>query len=147
MGLTFRTSSCVGHLRCNNDDCKYLSRVHHTYPLNETEWDGSTPTSFLAGGQPPSASSILCKICKTPPSCVATCGERIYYVFGKDDMTCACIHLGVHEHLVKDGEYQDFKGWTRTLFGEHVERTLHATNSAIVMEATKELLGELLLVP
>jgi hypothetical protein len=62
-------------------------------------------------------------------------------------MTCACIHLGVHEHPVKDGEYQDFKDLTRTLFGEQVERTLHATNSTIVMEATKELLGELLLAP
>jgi hypothetical protein len=28
-----------------------------------------------------------------------------------------------------------------------VEKTPHATNSAIVMEATKELLGELLLAP
>jgi hypothetical protein len=62
-------------------------------------------------------------------------------------MTRACIHLGVHEHRVKDGEYQDFKERTRTLLGEQVERTPHATNSTIVMEATKELLGELLLAP
>jgi hypothetical protein len=147
MGLTFHTSSCVGHLRCNNEDCEYLSRVHRINPLNETEWDGSTPTPFLTGGQPPSALSILCKICKTPPSCVATCGARIYYVFGRDDITHACIHLRVHEHPVKDGEYQDFKERTRTLLGEQVERTLHATNSTIVMEATKELLGELLFAP
>jgi hypothetical protein len=147
MGLMFCTSSCVGHLRCNNKDCEYLSHVHCINPLNETEWDGSTPIPFLVGGQPPSASSILCKICKTPPSCIATCGARIYYVFGRDDMTRACIHLGVHEHPVKDGEYQDFKEWTRTLLGEQVERTPHATNSTIVMEATKELLRELLLAP
>jgi hypothetical protein len=62
-------------------------------------------------------------------------------------MTHACIHLGVHEHPVKDGEYQDFKERTRTLLREQVERTPHATNFAIVMEATKELLGELLLAP
>jgi hypothetical protein len=62
-------------------------------------------------------------------------------------MTRACIHLGVHKHPVKDGEYQDFKEQTRILLGEQVERTPHATNSAIVMEATKELLGELLLAP
>jgi hypothetical protein len=62
-------------------------------------------------------------------------------------MTYACIYPGVHEHTVKDGEYQDFKEQTRTLLGEQVERTPHATNSAIVMEATKELLGELLLPP
>jgi hypothetical protein len=60
-------------------------------------------------------------------------------------MTCACVHLGVHEHPVKNGEYQDFKDRSRTLLAEQVERTPHATNSSIVMEATKKLLGELLL--
>jgi hypothetical protein len=30
MGLTFRSASCVGHLRCDNQDCEYLSRVHRT---------------------------------------------------------------------------------------------------------------------
>jgi hypothetical protein len=62
-------------------------------------------------------------------------------------MTRACIHLRVHEHPVKDGGYQDFKERTRTLLGEQVERTPHATISVLVMEATKELLGELLLAP
>jgi hypothetical protein len=147
MGLTFCTSSYVGHPRRDNQDCEYLSLVHYTYSLNEIEWDGSNPTIFLVGCQPPSASSILCKICKTPPSCVVTCGARIYYVFGRDDMTRACIYLGVHEHLVKDGKYQDFKDRTRTFLREQVERTLHTTNSVIVMEVTKELLGELLLAP
>jgi hypothetical protein len=58
-------------------------------------------------------------------------------------MTRTCIHLGVHEHPMKDGEYQDFKERTRTLLGEQVKRTPHAPNFAIV----KELLGELLLAP
>jgi hypothetical protein len=62
-------------------------------------------------------------------------------------MTRACVHLGVHEHPVKNGEYQDFKDHSCTLLAEQVERTLHATNSSIVMEATKELMGELLLRP
>jgi hypothetical protein len=57
------------------------------------------------------------------------------------------VHLGVHEHPVKDGGYQDFKDYTRTLLGEQVERTPYAINSTIMMEATKELLGELLLAP
>ena len=34
-----------------------------------------------------------------------------------------------------------------SLLGKQVERTLHATNSSIVMEATKELVRELLLRP
>jgi hypothetical protein len=62
-------------------------------------------------------------------------------------MTRASVHLGVHEHLVKDREYQDFTDRSRTLLGEQVERTPHATNSSIVMEATKELVEELLLRP
>jgi hypothetical protein len=71
----------------------------------------------------------------------------IYYVSGGDQMTRAYVHLGVHEHLVKNGEYQDFKDRSRTFLGEQVERTLYATNSSMVMEATKELVGELLLRP
>jgi hypothetical protein len=62
-------------------------------------------------------------------------------------MTCICVHLGIHKHPIKDGKYQDFKDFTQTLLRDHVERTLHAINVAIVMEATKELVGELLLGP
>jgi hypothetical protein len=62
-------------------------------------------------------------------------------------MTRACVHLGVHEHPVKNREYQDFEDRSRILLEEQVKRTLHATNSSIVMEATKELVGELLLRP
>jgi hypothetical protein len=40
MGLTFRSATCVGHLRCENQDCEYLSRVHRTSQVNEMEWDG-----------------------------------------------------------------------------------------------------------
>jgi hypothetical protein len=145
MGLTFRSVSCVGHLRCENQGCKYLSRVHRTSLVNEMEWDGFTTTSFQVGCQPPSQSSIICKICKTPPACVVTCEAKIYYDFAGDHMIHACVHLRVHEHPMKNEEYQDFKDRNHTFLGEQVERTLHTTNSSIVMEATKELVGELLL--
>jgi hypothetical protein len=147
MDLMFRSASCEGHFCCDNQNCKYLSCVYPTSLVNELEWDGFTTTSFQVGCQPPSQSSIICKICKTPPACVATCEARIYYVFDKDHMTCACVHLGVHEHPVKNRKYQDFKDRSCTLLGEQVERTPHATNSSLVMEATKELVGELLLKP
>jgi hypothetical protein len=49
MGLTFRSTSCVGHLRCDNQDCEYLSRVHRTSLVNEMEWDDFTITSFQVG--------------------------------------------------------------------------------------------------
>jgi hypothetical protein len=90
MGLTFYSASCVGYLRCDNQDGEYLSRVHRTSLVNEMEWDGFTPTSFQIGCQPPSQSSIICKMYKTPPACVATYEAKIYYVFSRD-LVRACI--------------------------------------------------------
>jgi hypothetical protein len=145
MNLTFRTSTCVGHFHCKYQDCKYTARIHRTSLVNEMEWDGFTPTTFAVGQPAPAGSSLLCKICKVPSIYIATCGAKIYYVFGIANMTCACVHLGLHEHPVKAGKYHEFKERTRTLIGEHVKRTPKATNSAIVMEATKKLVEELLL--
>jgi hypothetical protein len=62
-------------------------------------------------------------------------------------MTRACLYLGIHEHPVKVGEHQEIKERTRKLIEEQVERTPKATNSAIVMEASKELVDELLINP
>jgi hypothetical protein len=118
MGLMFRSASCIGHLRSDNQEREYLSRVHRTAQVNEMEWDGFTTTPFQVGCQPLIQYSIICKICKTPPACVATCKARIYYVSGEDHMTRACVHLGVYDHPVKNGEYQDFKNRSRTLLAE-----------------------------
>jgi hypothetical protein len=147
MSLTFRTSTCIGHLRCENQDCEYTSRIHRTAPVNEREWDGFTITTIPVGQPAPAGSSLVCKICKVPPVCVATCAARIYYVYGAANMTRACLHLGIHEHPVKIGEDQEIKERTRKLIEEQVERTPKATNSAIIMEASKELVGELLIDP
>lgn len=58
-------------------------------------------------------------------------------------MTCAYIHLGVYEHVVKDGKYQDFKEKSCILVREQVQKTWYMTKlSANVMEATKELVRE-----
>jgi hypothetical protein len=62
-------------------------------------------------------------------------------------MTRACLHLGIHEHPVKVGEDQEIKERTRKLIEEQVERNPKATNYAIIMEASKELVGELLINP
>jgi hypothetical protein len=42
-GLTFRKSSCVGQLICNNENCDFLSR---SSKRNETEWSGRTNIPF-----------------------------------------------------------------------------------------------------
>ena len=32
--LTFRTSTCIGHLRCENQECEYTTRIHCTSLVN-----------------------------------------------------------------------------------------------------------------
>ena len=145
VNLTFRTSTCIGHLRCGNQECEYTTRIHRTFLVNELEWDGFTLTSIPVGQPAPIGSTLVCKICKVLPICIRTCAARIYYVYGDANMTCACLHLRVHDHLVKVGKDQEIKERTRELIQEQVERTPKGTNSTIVMEASKELVDELLI--
>ena len=147
VNLTFRTSTCIGHLRCGNQECKYTIRIHRTFPINELEWDGFTLTSIPVGQPAPAGSTLVCKICKVPSICIATCAAGIYYVYGDANMIRACLHLGVHDHSVNVGEDQEIKEKTHELIQKQVERTPKGTNSAIVMEASKELVGELLIHP
>jgi hypothetical protein len=104
MSLTFHTSICIGHLRCENQDCKYTSRIHCTSLVNEQEWDGFTVTTIPVGQPKPAESSLVYKIYKVPPICIATCAAIIYYVFGAANMIHAYLHLGIQEHLVNVGE-------------------------------------------
>ena len=147
VSLTFHTSTCIGHLRCENQKCEYTTRIHRTSSINEREWNGFTVTTFPIGQPTPTGSTLVCKICKVPSICVATCAARVYYVFGASHMTRAYLHLGVHDHPVKEGEDQGIKERTRQLIEEQVERTPKATNFAIVMEASKELVSDLLIHP
>jgi hypothetical protein len=135
-GLIFRTSSCCGHLRCENVDCDYLTRVHRTTAVNETEWDGVSSFVFDVGTNPPRDSTLVCKCCKVPPSCLATCDAKIYYVLGKNSMTRAYVHFGTHDHPVKVGAYREDIAVGESLVEEHVHRIPSATKSAIVLEAT-----------
>lgn len=43
-GLTFRKSSCVGHLECINQDCDFLSR---SSKQNMIKWSNQTDTPFM----------------------------------------------------------------------------------------------------
>ena len=99
------------------------------------------------GDAHPQGSTLVCSICKHPPSCIGTCPAKVYYVLGKQSSMRAFVHLRTHSHLMKDGELQDMQERTRSFIEEQMERTPSATNSSIVMEATKELLGEFLLRP
>jgi hypothetical protein len=110
------------------------------------EWKGFTPITFLIEHPALERSSHVCKICKVSPSCVAAYSAKIYYVFGKDNMTHAYMHLGLHKHLGKAGENQVFKERTHTHW-EAGCKDFKGHKFAIVMEATKELIEGLLLHP
>ena len=99
-GLTFRMSLYIGQLVCDNKSCDFFAR---SSKRNETEWLGQTNTPFKLGHLPPPDFTLVCKVCKVPPICVNLCPGHVYYVLGKDDMSRACIHLGMHNHLVSDG--------------------------------------------
>ena len=145
--FTFKTSYCLGHLRYTNSSCDFLRRSHRLEVVNEMEWEGVSPSIMDVEDAHLRGSTLICTICKHPPSCIATCLAKVYYVLGKQSCTRTFVHLGTHCHPVKDGELRDMRERTRSLIGEQMERTPSATNSSIVMEATKELLGEFLLRP
>ena len=114
----FCTSTCIGHLYCENQDCEYTSRIHRTFLINEREWDGFIVTTIPVGQLAPIRSTLICKICKVLSIWVATCIAKIYYVYGAANMTCACLHLGVHDHSVKVGKDQEIKEKTHKLIEE-----------------------------
>ena len=113
--LSFYTSICIGHLCCKNQECKYTSRIHRTSLVNEWEWDGFFVMTIPVRQPTPLGLSLVYKICKVPLVCIATCSTRIYYVSRATNMTCAYLHLGIHEHPVKVGEDQEIKERTRKL--------------------------------
>jgi hypothetical protein len=146
-GLSFRSSACVGHMRCNNKECEYLIRRPRIFQVNETEFEGCTLQAFVVDQTPPTESTLVCKVCKEPSACIATCGAKIYYVASKINHTRACIHLGTHDHLVKVGDYRDTKAEISGLIEEQIEKTPQATKSAVLLEASKVLIGNYLLQP
>ena len=144
LNLTFRSSTCVGHPQCQNLECNYLKHSCRTSALNDTEFDGFSKEPFAVSGPPPFGSSLVCKICKEPPKCAALCNAKIFYVYGDDLSQRACIHLGHHSHPVKVGDYRHSCKKIDALIEEHVDWTPQAIVSKIVMETSKDLLGQYL---
>jgi hypothetical protein len=75
--LTFRKSSYIGQLVCNNQICDFMFR---SSKRNEIEWSGRTNTLFNLRHSPPPDSTLVCKVCKVPPICNNFCNARIYHV-------------------------------------------------------------------
>ena len=140
--LKFRKSYCTGHLVCENANCEYMKRASKR---NETEWIGYTVIPFSAGGCPPKQSTLVCMVCKTPPTSLAACKARIYFAYSDNpEMTRAAIHLGDHGHPVARGMYRDSAEVICGLIAEQVGKTPTATNYAITLSASKDFLGQYL---
>ena len=103
-GLTFRKSSCVDQLVCNNQSCDFFTK---TSKQNETKWSSQTNSPFSLGLLPPPDWVLICKVSKVPHTCVNVCNAHIYYVLSKSDMARAYIHLGMHKHPIFDDICRD----------------------------------------
>ena len=140
--LKFRKSYCAGHLVCENANCEYLKRASKR---NEIEWSGYSVIPFTTSECPPKQSTLVCMVCKMPPTCLDACKARIYFAYSENpEMTRAAIHLGDHGHPVARGMYRDSTEVICALIGKQVAKTPTATNSAITLSVSKDFLGQYL---
>jgi hypothetical protein len=145
VGFAFRSSACVRHLQCQNPSCDYLQRPHRASKVNDTEFEGFTKDQFPLSGIVPSGSTLLCRICKRPPKCIALCDAKIFYVHGKESSQRTCIHIGTHQHPVKVRDCKDSRKHINALLEEHVDRSPQAMYNKIVLEASKDIVGDFFL--
>ena len=142
--LTFRRSTCEGHLQCSNDFCDYMHR--NVGECNNTKWARSTPTPFFMSIVAPEKSKLECKVCRSTPVCMVLCHVRIIYVHSiSSEMARACIYLGMHDHPVANGTCCESLDITYQCVANEVTKTPTARNSAIVMAANKQFLADYLL--
>ena len=140
--LKFRKSYCTGHLVCENANCEYLKGASKK---NEIEWSGYTVIPFTASGYRPKHSTLVCMVCKMPPTCPCACTARIYFAYSDNpNMTRAAFHLGHHGHSIARVMYRDSTKVICGLIAEQVAKTPTATNSAITLSTSKDFLGHYL---
>lgn len=109
MGLSFCKSVCLGHFQCSNLKCKFLTCIHQTKEVNELQWEGLSSTALDVGHVHPPGSTLVCKICKDPSTCIVGCRVQIYYVVENYMLTRTFIHLGNYKYLVKDGKLRNMQ--------------------------------------
>ena len=116
LDLVFWSSTCGGHLECQNPYCNNLHHAYCTSSVNDIEFDSFTKEPFPIGGLMFSFSTLICKICKEPPKYIAPCVVKIFYVYGNDITQWVCILLG------------NFNPFTKKLFWKPA-RTLWISSS------------------
>ena len=90
LGLVFRSSTYDSHLECHNPNCDFLQRPHRTSIVNDIDFNNFTNEPFPVGGPLPLGSTLIYRICKKPPKCIAPCHTKIFYVHHNDITQCAC---------------------------------------------------------
>jgi hypothetical protein len=144
--LSFKYMKCMGHLRCMNEECAHFLR---SSKHNDLYWDGSSSEVLVPGPDPPVPSkyTLVCRYCKTLPTCLRLCPCRMFYVIPKNlSMTRAAVHIGTYIHPVADGDCREAMDLIRGQIMTQVALTPNAKNSAIGMVVGKELLLKGLLV-
>jgi hypothetical protein len=91
-------------LICENVSCDFRTR---SLKSNETEWIGIANHYFSLGHIPLSNSTVIFRTCRRSSTCLNLCNSQIYYVLGSEDLSHACIHLGVHSHPVAHGQCRE----------------------------------------
>ena len=138
--LSFRYVKCLGHLHCQNISCPHLERCGD---YNEKYGEGSSPDVLILGPilEVPRKCSVLYRICKSTPTCLKLCPYKMYYITSKNpQMSRACVHFGIHEHLVATGDCREAMDIIREKVRDQIARTPHAKASAISLAVGRELL-------
>ena len=121
--LSFRYVKCLGHLRCQNISCPHLERCGD---YNEKYSEGSSPDVLIPGPitEVPRKCSVLCRICKSTPTCLKLCPCKMYYITSKNPkMSRACVHFGTHEHPKATGDCTEAMDIIREKVKDQVART------------------------
>ena len=143
-GLSFQRSTCVCHLQYQNDHCDYMHR--NGSMRNSTKWAGSIHLPFVVGDVAPAKSTFECKVCRSPLVCIALYHAHILYVhFTSNEMSRACIHLGMHDHPVSNGVCHKSLDLAYHYVANEVLKTPTAKKSTIVLGASKQYLADYLL--
>ena len=112
-GLSFRRSTCAGHLQFPNVYCDYMHR--NVGLRNNTEWANDSPTR----------STIECKVCRSTLVCIILCHAQIIYIHSTFvGMSKTYIHLGIHDHHLANDTSHEALDMTYQYVADEVLKTL-----------------------
>ena len=145
VGVAVCSSTCIGHLQCQNWSCDYLQRAHHASKVNNMEFEGFIKYIFFLSSIVSFRSNTVCMIYKNLPNALHFARQKSSTCMGKSFSHRACIHIGTHQHPVKVGDFIDNRERINALIEEHVQCMPQATHNNIAFETNKDMVGEFIL--